>query len=50
MEKAQCVFQSLTSLLISSGQIVQHQVLIYFYGGGSPSDASEDELETLNQE
>lgn len=34
--KAQCVFQFLTSILISSGQIVQYVTLIYFYGGGSP--------------
>ncbi len=34
--KAQCVFQFLTSILISSGQIVQYLTLIYFYGGGSP--------------
>lgn len=34
--RAQCVFQFLTSLLISSGQIVQYLTLIYFYGGVSP--------------
>lgn len=31
-----CVFQFLTSLLISSRQTVQYLTLIYFYGGGSP--------------
>lgn len=30
-----CVLQFITSLLISSGQIVQYLTLIYFYGGGS---------------
>lgn len=31
-----CVFQFLTSLLISSRQTVQYLTPIYFYGGGSP--------------
>ena len=57
MEKhSVCVFQFLTSLLISSGQIVQYLTLIYFYGGFPTTESEaetpgkkqhEDELEKL---
>lgn len=47
-----CVFQSLTSLLISFGQIVQYLTLMYFYGSSSEEETArkkllEDELEEL---